>query len=94
MFWDSQGLLLAHFQTRDENVNTASYYEVLLKLRDAIRRKRPGQLAREVLPRYENVRPHTAPATQERIQELQWELHEQPPYSLELAPSDVHLFAP
>jgi hypothetical protein len=29
-----------------ENVNSESYCEVLLKLRDAIRRKRPGQLAR------------------------------------------------
>jgi hypothetical protein len=42
VFWDSQGVLLAH----GENVNSASYCEVLLKLRDAIGRKRPGQLAR------------------------------------------------
>jgi hypothetical protein len=42
----------------------------------------------------ENVqaRPHTAQATQERIQELQWELLEHPPYSLDLAPTDIHLF--
>jgi hypothetical protein len=45
VFWDSQGVLLARFQKRCENVNSASYCEVLLKLRDAICRKRPGQLA-------------------------------------------------
>jgi hypothetical protein len=45
VFWDSQGVLLAHFQKHDENVNSASYCEVLLKLRDAIHRKHPGQLA-------------------------------------------------
>jgi hypothetical protein len=33
--WDSQGVLLAHFQKRDETVNSASYFEVLLKLWDA-----------------------------------------------------------
>jgi hypothetical protein len=45
VFWESRGVLLAHFQKRGENVNSESYCEVLLKLRGAIRRKRPGQLA-------------------------------------------------
>jgi hypothetical protein len=71
VFWDSQGVLLAYFQKRGENVNSASHCEVLLNLLDAIRRKRPGQLARGVLLRHDNGRPHTAPTTQERIQELQ-----------------------
>jgi histone-lysine N-methyltransferase SETMAR len=73
-------------------VNSASYCEVLLKLRDAIRRKLGGQLARRVLLQHGNARPHTARATQERIRELQWELLEHPPYSPGLAPSDFHLF--
>jgi hypothetical protein len=42
VFWDSQGVLLVHFHKRGDNVNSASYCEVLLKLWDAIRRKRPG----------------------------------------------------
>jgi hypothetical protein len=45
VLWDSHVVLLAYFQKHGENVNSASYSEVLLKLRDAIRRKRPGQLA-------------------------------------------------
>jgi hypothetical protein len=32
-FWDCEGVLLAHFQKYGENVNSASYCEVLLKLR-------------------------------------------------------------
>jgi hypothetical protein len=47
--FNSQGVLLAHFQKHGENVNSASYCEVLLKLQDAIHRKRPGQLARGLL---------------------------------------------
>jgi hypothetical protein len=35
VFWDSQGVLLAHFQKRGENVNSASDCGVVLKLRDA-----------------------------------------------------------
>jgi histone-lysine N-methyltransferase SETMAR len=94
IFYDSQGVLLAHYQKRGENVNSALYCEVLLKLRDAIRRKRSCRLARGVLLHHDNARSHTTRATQERIQELQWELLEHPPYSLDMAPSDFHLFDP
>jgi hypothetical protein len=45
VFWDSQGVLLALFHKHGENVNSATYCEVLLKLRDAICKKHPGQVA-------------------------------------------------
>jgi hypothetical protein len=73
-------------------VNSAFYCEVLLELQDAVRRKRPGQLARGVLLRHDNARPHTACATQERIYELQWGLLEHLSYSPGVAPSDLYLF--
>jgi hypothetical protein len=60
VFWNYQGVLLAHFQKRGENVNSVSYCNVLLKLWDAIHGKRPGQLARRVLLHHDNARPHTA----------------------------------
>jgi hypothetical protein len=41
---------------------------------------------------HDNARAHRAQATQERVQELQWELPEHLPYSQNLAPSDFHLF--
>jgi hypothetical protein len=86
MFWDCQGVLLAHFQKCGENVNSASYCEVLLKLQDSVLRKYPGQLASGVLLHHDSDRPHTARATQKRIQELLWALPEYPSYSLDLAP--------
>jgi hypothetical protein len=67
VFWDYQRVLWAHFQKCGGNVNSASYCEVLLKLRDAIGRKPPGQLARGVLRHHDNSRPHTTQATQVRI---------------------------
>jgi hypothetical protein len=67
VFWEYQEVLLAHFQKRDENVNSASYCEVLLNIRDAIRTKRPAQLTRGALLNHDNATPHTARANQERI---------------------------
>jgi histone-lysine N-methyltransferase SETMAR len=92
VFWDSHGELFAHFQNHGENMNSAPYCGVLLKLRYSIRGKRPGQMARGVLLYHDNARPHIARATQGRIQELQRELFEHPPFSPDLAPSDVLLF--
>jgi hypothetical protein len=64
VFSDSQGVLLAHFQRRGENVNSASYCEVLLKFHpEAIHRRRPGQLAKGVLLFHDNAIPHTVQAT-------------------------------
>jgi histone-lysine N-methyltransferase SETMAR len=94
MFQNSHGVPLAHFQKHGENVNSASYCEILLKLRGAIHRKQPSQLARGVLLHNDNARPYTAQTTPERIQELQWELLEHLPYIPDLAPSDFHLFGP
>jgi hypothetical protein len=74
VFWDSHGVLRAHFQKRGAYVGSASYCEDLLKLQNAIRRKSPSQLARGVLLHHDNARSHTTRAIQERIQELQWEL--------------------
>jgi hypothetical protein len=69
MFWDSQGVLLTHFQKCGENVNYTSYCEALLKLQDEIRRKLPGQLAREVLLNHQCQTPYSTSNPGE-IQEL------------------------
>jgi histone-lysine N-methyltransferase SETMAR len=92
VFWDYQGVLLGQFQKPGENTNSGLYSEVSLKLRDEINRKHPDQLTKNVLLHHDNGRPHTARATQERIQELQLEHLEHPPYSPDLAPSDLHPF--
>jgi hypothetical protein len=60
VFLGSQGVLLASCQKHSENMNSASYCEVLLKLQNAVCRKRPGQQARGVLLHHDNARPHTA----------------------------------
>ena len=39
-----------------------------------------------------NVRPHTASCTNALIKLFNWDIFNHPPYSLDLAPSDYHLF--
>jgi histone-lysine N-methyltransferase SETMAR len=60
-----------------------------MKFKENVQAKRQG-----VLFHPDNARPHSARATHERFQELQWELLEHPRYSPDLAPSDFHPFGP
>jgi hypothetical protein len=78
-FWNSQGVRLAHFLKHGENVNSALYCEVLLKLYDAIRRKCPGQLTRGVC------------FIMTMLDPIQPKLSEHLPYSLDVAPTDFRL---
>lgn len=41
---------------------------------------------------HDNARPHTSKITKEEIKALGWTTIRHPPYSLDLAPSDYHLF--
>ena len=65
-----------------------------MKLRAAIRRKRPGLLTKGVLLLHDNARPHSANQTTATLRSFQWEVLQHPPYSPDLAPSDFHLFGP
>ena len=43
---------------------------------------------------HDNARPHTAAQTVQIINNLGWILLSHPPYNLDFAPSDFHLFGP
>jgi hypothetical protein len=90
IFWDSQGVRLANFQKRGENVNSALHCKVLFKLRDAICRKFPVSLARGALLHHDNAS-LISPSNPGENSELQWKL-EHSPCSPDLVLSYYHQF--
>ncbi|GFO45350.1 transposase [Plakobranchus ocellatus] len=64
------------------------------RLKEAIRRKRPGLLRRGVVLQHDNATPHSANLTQQWLQRYGWEILPHPAPSPDLAPSDCHLFGP
>lgn len=92
VFWDNQGVLLIDFLEHGRTVNSDRYIATLKKLRDAIRRKRPGNDVHDMKLHHDNARPHTSLATTAAIARMGWSVVPHPPYSPDLAPSDFHLF--
>jgi hypothetical protein len=46
VFWDVHGVLLVDFTPPGSTINAAAYQETVKRLKEAIRRKRPGLLAK------------------------------------------------
>ena len=82
LFWE----LLHDSHTVNANV----YMEQLRKLDNCVREKRPKRL--EVALLHDNARPHVAKLIHQFLEKLGWTTVPHPPYSLDLAPSDYHLF--
>jgi histone-lysine N-methyltransferase SETMAR len=80
---------------RGLTINSESYCDLLQNhLKPAIRSKHRGLLSSGVLLQNDNVRPHTARATEKKIMDLRLECIPHPAYSPDLAPSDYHVFGP
>lgn len=94
VFWDAKDVLLVEFLPYGQTINAGGYCEVLDRLREAVRRKRPGRLRKGVIIQHDNATPHTAKLTKDWLQRYGWDVLQHPPYSPDLAPSDYHLFGP
>lgn len=93
VFWDCEGVLLVDFKERNTTVNAAYYATLLHKLRDTIKEKRRGKLARGVRLLHDNAPVHTAVIAKAAVQECGFTEISHPPYSPDLAPSDYYLFS-
>ncbi|GFO22844.1 transposase [Plakobranchus ocellatus] len=90
----AKGVILLDILPQGQCINAARYCSTLDRLKEAIRRKKPGLLRRGVVLQHDNATPHSANLTQQWLQRYGWEILPHPAHSPDLAPSDFHLFGP
>ena len=92
IFWDQDGFFLIDYLPKGQTINAEYYSSLLLQLKDILKEKRRGKVAKGVLFLHDNVRAHRALATQKKLAYLGFQCLDHPPYSPDLALSDYHLF--
>lgn len=90
IWWNSKGLVYFEVLDSGQRVTADLYKAQLSRVDQALRRQGNNTATTKFL--HDNARPHTAKITQQKIEELGWEVLPHPPYSPDLAPSDYHLF--
>ena len=92
VFWDSEGVLLTDYLEKGKTVTGVYYAGLIRKLREVTKEKRRGKLTQGVLLHHDNAPAHTSHVATATTHDCGFELLSHPPYSLDLAPSDFHLF--
>ena len=92
-FFDQKGIVHKEFVPPGQTVNAAFYVEVLRRLRENVRRKRPDQWQNNTwLLHHDNAPAHAALLTRRFLTDNNMTVVPHPPYSPDLAPSDFFLF--
>jgi len=94
VFWDYRGVLLVDFNPKGHTINAQTNSETLKRLKLTIKWKRPDRNVGDVILLHDNARPHVARVVSDQIASWGWQVLKHPPYSLNLAPSDYHMFGP
>lgn len=92
VFWDAHGIVSLDFLEKGKTITGQYYAELLDKLNDAIRTKRPHLAGKKVLFHQDNAPAHNSMVAMAKLHQLRYELLPHPPYSPDLAPSDFFLF--
>ena len=92
IFGDQDGILLIDYLPKGQNINAEYYSSLLVQLKDILKGKRHGKVAKWFLFLHDNAPAHRALATQKKLAYLGFQCLDHPPYSPDLAPSDYHLF--
>ncbi|GFS13533.1 histone-lysine N-methyltransferase SETMAR [Elysia marginata] len=65
VFWDAKGVILFDILPQGQFINAVLYCSTLNRLRDAVRRKKPGLLRRGFVLQHDNATPYSANLTQQ-----------------------------
>ena len=92
IFWDQDAILLIDYLPKGRTLSTEYYSSLLVQLKDILKGKCRGKVTKGVLFLHDNARAHRALAIWKKLAYLGFQCLDHPPYSLDLAPSDYHLF--
>ena len=93
VFWDKDGVLLADYLPCEITINSPYYASMIEQLRSAILEKRRGQVSCGALLLHDNPFVHKSKVVQSVIRQSGFIELNHPAYSLDIAPSDYHLFS-
>jgi histone-lysine N-methyltransferase SETMAR len=77
---------------KGQTIDAEYYSSLLVQLKDMLKEKCCGNITKGVLFLHDNAPAHQALATQKTLAYLAFQCLDHPPYSVDLAPSDYHLF--
>ena len=92
IFFDISGIIHHEFVPHGKTVNSVYYLEVLQRLNDAVKVKRPEKQTGGWILHHDNAPVHTAKIVTNYIRNNNITILPQPPYSPDLAPSDFWIF--
>jgi len=92
IFWGQDGILLIDYLPKGQTITVDYYLSLLVQLKDILNEKRCGKVTKGVLFLHGNAPPHRALSTHKKLAYLGFHCLDHPPYSLDLTPSDYHLF--
>jgi len=93
VFFDWKGTVHHEFVPRGQMVNRQLYQEVLVRLRNAVRRKRPELWENQIwMLHHDNASAHALLLIHIYLEKHQTYVVPHPPYSPDLAPADFFCF--
>jgi histone-lysine N-methyltransferase SETMAR len=92
VFWDAKGILFINYLEKGKTIIGEYYSNLLTRLDEKIREKRPGLQKKKIIFHQDNAPTHRSILAMGKLRDLHYELLEHPPYSPDLAPSDFCLF--
>ena len=91
-FFDVRGLIHFEFVPQGQTVNQHLYVEILTRLRESVRRKRPDLWKSGWMLHHDNASCHNALSVTQFLSKFNIPQVEYPPYSPDLAPCDFFFF--
>lgn len=93
IWWDCKGVIFYELLPHNQMINSVKYCEQLDNLKEALVQKRPALGNRQrVTFHQDNARPYISVTLVQKLVNFSWDVLSHSPYSLDLAPSDYHLF--